>query len=297
MSLTMKPALARPAHGGGRPPAEQGLGRGFAFALLAHGLLVLGLVSGLQWRTATPPAFEAELWATVPVAAAPREQAPPEPEPEPESPPKPTPPQPQPKVPNQQELQQQREAEIAIVKAREAKLKAEQDRLAAERLKKQEQARRAEEQAKREQDKQRRDEQARELAKKKAEAQDAARREALRQENLRRIQGMAGASGAPTATGTALQSAGPSASYAGRIKARIRPNIIFAEKPGSNPRAEVEVRTLPDGRILSSRLLKPSGDLEWDRAVLRAIDKTEILPRDTDGRVPALLVIAFQPLE
>jgi colicin import membrane protein len=29
--------------------------------------------------------------------------------------------------------------------------------------------------------------------------------------------------------------------------------------------------------------------------VLRAIDRTEILPRDTDGRVPALMTIEFRP--
>ena len=33
----------------------------------------------------------------------------------------------------------------------------------------------------------------------------------------------------------------------------------------------------------------------WDEAVLRAITKTEMLPRDTDGRVPSPLVISFRP--
>ena len=32
-----------------------------------------------------------------------------------------------------------------------------------------------------------------------------------------------------------------------------------------------------------------------DEAVLRAIDKTEVLPRDTDGRVPPSLEISFRP--
>ena len=31
----------------------------------------------------------------------------------------------------------------------------------------------------------------------------------------------------------------------------------------------------------------------WDETVLRAIDKTEILPRDTDGRVPSAIVIEY----
>jgi colicin import membrane protein len=29
--------------------------------------------------------------------------------------------------------------------------------------------------------------------------------------------------------------------------------------------------------------------------VLRAIEKTEILPRDTDGTIPSTMVIAFRP--
>jgi len=57
------------------------------------------------------------------------------------------------------------------------------------------------------------------------------------------------------------------------------------------------VRTLPSGQIVASKLLKASGDAEWDKAVLRAIEKTGTLPRDTDGRVPPLLVISFQPRE
>jgi colicin import membrane protein len=31
--------------------------------------------------------------------------------------------------------------------------------------------------------------------------------------------------------------------------------------------------------------------------VLRAIDKTEVLPKDVDGRVPPTIVIAFRPNE
>ena len=71
--------------------------------------------------------------------------------------------------------------------------------------------------------------------------------------------GQAGASGEPGATGTALQSAGPSASYAGRIMARVRPNIVFADQVAGNPTAEVEVRAAGDGTILGRKLVKSSG--------------------------------------
>jgi colicin import membrane protein len=124
-----------------------------------------------------------------------------------------------------------------------------------------------------------------------------ARADAMRQENLQRMQGMAGASGGPNATGTALKSSGPSASYAGRLVGRIKPNITYPGDMVGNPRAEVDVRVAPDGTITSRRIVQSSGNKAWDEAVLRAIDKTEILPKDTDGRVPPLIVLGFRPLD
>ncbi len=292
-----------------RPPETQGLGRGLLFAVIAHAALLAALSAGVQWRTKTPPAFEAELWSAVPQAAAPKELIPPEPEPEPEA--EPVKPQLKP-APPPEEAQAERDAEIAIAKAREQKIKREQEakRLAeeAERKKqiaakeklereKEEKLKQAklEQQQKLEKEKQDKLKQAREA--KEAEARREAKLEAQRQENLKRIQGMAGASGGANATGTALKSSGPSASYAGRIMARIRPNIIYNGTPTGNPVAEVEVRVAPDGAIIARKLLKSSGDAEWDKAVLRAIDKTETLPRDTDGRVPPLMVFSFDPRE
>jgi len=31
--------------------------------------------------------------------------------------------------------------------------------------------------------------------------------------------------------------------------------------------------------------------------VRRAIDKTRVLPKDTDGRVPSIIVLGFRPLD
>ena len=97
-----------------------------------------------------------------------------------------------------------------------------------------------------------------------------------------------------TGTGNAAQSSGPSAGYGGRIKARIRPNITYNEDIASNPLATIEVRVAPDGTILGRKLVRASGVASWDEAVLRAIDKTETLPRDTDGRVPPVMTMEFR---
>ena len=107
----------------------------------------------------------------------------------------------------------------------------------------------------------------------------------------------AGASTDPAATGTAARTAGPSAGYAGRIKARIKPNIVLTGNVPGNPLATVEVRLAPDGTIVSRKLTHSSGSPTWDETVLRAIDKTEVLPRDIDGRVPSSMSIDFRPQE
>ncbi len=268
------------------PPPTAGLLRALLLAVLAHGLLVAALTWGVHWRRdAEVISAEAELWASVPVAAAPKLQEPP-PQPPVVDTPKPKPlPEPEPVVQppkvdialekekqrklKQRELEQQQEK----LKAEKAQLdKAKLDKIKADKLK-QQQADQA----------------------KKQEAMQVKQLEAQRQKNLQRMTGLAGATGGPSASGTAIQSAGPSASYAGRIKARIKPNIVFTEDISGNPIAEVEVRTAPEGSIIGRKLIKSSGDKAWDDAVLKAIDKTAVLPRDTDGRVPPLLVISFKP--
>ena len=109
------------------------------------------------------------------------------------------------------------------------------------------------------------------------------------------MSGLAGARGAEGSTGTGLKSSGPSAGYAGRIRASIKPNIVFTESVSGNPEAEVEVRTAPNGSIIGSKMLKSSGIKAWDEAVLKALDKLGTLPRDVDGRVPPSLIITFRP--
>ena len=152
------------------------------------------------------------------------------------------------------------------------------------------------EEAKREQQRADAERKKKELADKEAKkAQEQI--EAQRNKNIERMLDKAGATANGTIGGTAAQSAGPSAGYAGRIKARVRPNIVLTDTVDGNPLATVEVRLAPDGTIVARKLVKSSGAKSWDEAVLRAIDKTEILPRDVDGRVPSVIEIDFKPRE
>lgn len=283
------------------PPPQPGLVRAFVLALIAHLLLMLALTWGINWnREAENVAAEAELWSSVPQQAAPREvPAPPPPPAPPVQQSAPTPPPPA--VPREADIALEREKlkkEQALRKQeeleRQQKLEARKKREELEREKKLE-ARKKEEALRKQQLV---EQKAAEEKKKKAEELAKAKREAatvaeLRKENMERM--MKGATGAPSATGTALRSAGPSDSYAGRIRARVRPNIVFADDVSGNPMAEVEVRLAPDGTITSRRLVKSSGVKSWDEAVLRALDRTETLPKDVDGRVHTPLTIEFRP--
>ena len=120
---------------------------------------------------------------------------------------------------------------------------------------------------------------------------DEARAAQQREANLRRMMGQAG--GSAGSTGTAAHNAGPSGTYAGKLIGAIRRNIVFTGTPTGNPVATVEVTAAPGGSIISRRLAKSSGHKDWDDAVLRAVERTGSLPRDTDGRVPSPVTIDF----
>ena len=288
----MPAALARDAL---LPRADARLGLGALLALLAHGGLVGALALGLNWRLPQPDVLaSAELWAAVPQVAAPAPTpaptpAPPPPERRPEpAPPKPVPPKP---------VEADRDAEIALEKAAKRKKEQQAAREAAEREK------RAQEKAlllkKAAEDKRLADEKIAQrqaaLEDQRKQAKEAALQDAntakQREENLKRMLGQAGATGAANATGNAARDAAPSAAYAGRIKARIKPNIVLTQEVVGNPIAEVEVRCAPDGSIVGRRIVKTSGNPVWDDTVLRAIDRTAKLPLDNGQILPTMILV------
>jgi colicin import membrane protein len=272
------------------PRAEPGALRAFGLAMLVHLLLLIALTWGVSWKSKDLSlSFEAELWSALPQEAAPPLEAPPTP-PEPVAPPPPAPPPKAEAVPD---------ADIAIER--------EKKRLAEEKKKTQALAEKAEKTKKIEEAKKIAEAKAKAAKEAKAEAKKlAAQKEQLakkeaameakqRKENMDRINAQLGATGAADAKGTAQKASGPSASYGGKVRAKVKPNIVFTEDITGNPVAEVEVRTTPGGSITSQRLVKSSGNKAWDEAVIKAIIRTETLPLDTDGRVPTPLIIEFRP--
>jgi colicin import membrane protein len=270
--------------------ARPGMLRAYGLAVLVHAFLLAALTWGVGWnRDDNSLAVEAELWSALPQEAAPQAA-----EPLPVETPPPPPPAPPVKV----EAPRANEADIARERERERKVKEQ-----AELAQKEKQRVERERQEKAERDKREQQERDKKLAEEKKKKELEAKRkeqlasemrDKLRKEQMQRMASLAG-SGPATSTGTAAQTSGPSSGYAARIRARVKPNIVFLDDVSGNPSAEVEVRTAPDGTIIGRRLTKSSGVASWDEAVLKAIDKTEVLPRDVDGTVWTPMTIIFRP--
>ncbi len=316
------------AHSDFLPPPAPGLGRALVLALIAHGLLVLALTYAVPWHLQTPNAtFSAELWAPLPMEAAPPAPPPEPPTPEVESivaPPVPVPEPARTAPPPSPNL----DADIATAERKAQEKKKQQERrqtekreleqrkeetLKAEKQKAEESKRRKELDAAKAQDAKRLKEiEAAKVAEKKrlkdqeiAKQQEAdrlreeqAQSEILRKDARERALKLAGAaagSGSTSSTGTAAQSAGPSAKYGAKVVAAIRPNIASIKELSASLTAEYDVYTDASGKIMSAKIRKRSGDAYWDDAALSAILKTEKLPFDEDGRVPSPMTISLRP--
>ncbi|AQV93878.1 protein TolA [Cupriavidus necator] len=240
-----------------QPVRERGTLTCFLLALLMHALLGVLLYYGVRWHSAAPEGVAAELWEPIPEAAIPEPATRPTPKPA--------------------------EAEEADISLQEKQRKAE---LAArEQAQAQQRESQARTEAARKEDAQR----------KAMEAQRQASN-AQRQSELARLRAQAGGTSAAANAGTGSgASAKASSGYAERVRQRVKPNIIFNEDVPGNPPAVVAVSMAPDGSLLSTRLARSSGNAGWDNAVLRAVQRSDPLPRDTNGVAPSNILITFWP--
>ena len=285
------------------PPPTPGLVRGLGLAILAHAFLVAGLTWGVRWKQAPITlSAEAELWAAVPRQAAP---PPPPVEAAPLPPPAPPPPAqtatpslPDPQIAIERERQrQQKDKQLAADKLerdkRDKLRKAQEKQQALDKQRELEQQRELEKRLAA--DKQKAALEARRKDELKAQQEANKKLEAQRQANLQRMAGLAGSAGAPSSTGTAAQAAGPSASYAGRVKSMMK-KIYLPDSNTGNLKTDVEFQTRSDGTIVSLKVVNSSGNRVWDNALLKEWKEIGALPRDVDGRIPpSPLVISFSP--
>jgi colicin import membrane protein len=291
-------------------PKEPGRWRAITLAALVHIALVAFLWIGIRWQSETPITVEAEVWSPEIREAAPPPQPTTEPEPKPvvketpkpevKEPPvvKPEPPVAKPDIALEQEKKRKAEEErLAKQKAEEeklAKLKKEEE----EKLKKQKKEEEEKLAKKKAEEKLQKEAQAKKAADEKKRKEEEADEKLLakaRDEEMRRITGVAGTGGA----GDAPKSQGPRGdpSYAQRVGAKIKSNINFnvADDMAGNQAVEYEVQLLPDGSVGGMRKIKSSGVPGFDEAVRRAIEKAQPYPKDKSGAVPSSFIGIHRP--
>lgn len=277
-----------------RPQDASGWKPGLAMAFFVHLFLLGGLALGVNWKIQPPAAVEAEIWTDLPKVDEPAPPQPIAPPPEVEAvkPPPPPPPQPEKAV---EQPDQPADMAMVLTKPKVPKPKTE----APKEVKKEPPRKEVKKEPKevflpdppKKPTKPVVDPKAEAKAKAAAEAQakaDAAKLAAQRQANLDRLM--------RNLAKDQISSAGLSDSYIGRIVARVKANIVFPrDGVVGNPAALVSVECAADGRITGRKIIAGSGNDQWDQAVLRALDRTKVLPVDEHKRVPCPFEINFRP--
>jgi colicin import membrane protein len=238
---------------------EPGKAASAALAALVHLALALLLIYGIRWQTRPPEAVEVELVRAVPAPPAPVVEAAPEPAPPPKVEPKQ---EPKPAPPAKPDIalkeKEKPKPEPKPLPKVEPKPKPEPDRASQKLLDQELKALAAEREARKAEQ---------ELAQMKAAQAAGARSKAT-------------------------------ADYIGKIRGKIKGNIVLPPDIKGNPEAIFDVVQLPSGEILSVKLKKSSGHAAYDNAVERAILKSSPLPKPEQGDLFSRgLELKFRPLE
>ncbi|MCC8391892.1 cell envelope integrity protein TolA [Paraburkholderia sp. MMS20-SJTR3] len=141
-------------------------------------------------------------------------------------------------------------------------------------------------------------------AKAKAQAEAAAQAkkqlDAERRARLAQMQGMAGPPGSTGnglgKSGTGSGSGGTAASpgYADKVRRAVRPNISWGgETEGLE--TVIAVRCSPSGTLLGANVSRSSGNAAWDAAALRAVQRSDPMPLDVNGKAPESFYITLRP--
>jgi colicin import membrane protein len=236
-----------------------------ALAAAVHVALIVLLVYGIRWQTRPPEAVEVELVRALP-APAPAAVAPPEPEPAP--PPKV---EPEPKVEPKPEPKPAK-PDIALKEKPKAKPEPKPEPKPAPKI----------------EPKPETDKASRQLM------ADALKREQQQLEARKAEQELAQIK----ATQAAAARSKATADYIGKIKGKIKGNLVLPPDIRGNPEAIFDVVQLPSGEILSVKLKKSSGHAAYDNAIERAILKSSPLPKPEQGELfSRSLELKFRPLE
>ena len=250
-----------------------------ALALGVHGLFVLLLVFGVSWQTRHPAPVMVDLWEALP--------EPPTPAVKPRPPPpvkarEPAKAAPVPR-PGEKEPPPPKAPDIAL----------EKKKAAADRLKKLQAMQAAEEKARADAAKAAHEKQL-------AEQKRQALLRQMEEEDLKqRVAAEAAANEARVAKLTEARAAASKrqsevASVVGQyrdlISAKVRGNTRLPGNLTGNPEVRCLVKVLPTGEVQSVRVTQSSGNVAYDDAVVRAIEKSSPLPLPSDRDARAAFV-------
>ncbi|WP_233864252.1 cell envelope integrity protein TolA [Paraburkholderia adhaesiva] len=138
-------------------------------------------------------------------------------------------------------------------------------------------------------------------AKAQADAQATKKLDAERNARIAQMQGLAGGSEnaggnglAKSGTGSGAGGTAASSGYAEKVQRLVRPKIIWA---GATEGLEtvVTVRCAATGTLLSASVSRSSGNQQWDAAALRAVQQSDPMPLDKDGKAPSNFTITLRP--
>ena len=255
--------------------------KSLGLAALVHLFLLAFLWIGVQWQSQESTAVEAEVWDMTVRQAAPLAL--------PETPVE-VPKEVEPPKPIQQE-EPKEDPEIALAQEKKRQLE-EKKKLAELELAKKKEEKLAEEKLKKEKLE-------KNLLDKKNLAKEKAAQDKIFQEDMRRLNGQVLKSGSG-GLGDALKSTGNNRgdpSYNAKVAAKIKANTTYIVNDASanNPTVEFVINLFPDGSLKGPvKKTKSSGNLAFDEAVEKAIEKSQPFPRDKSGEVPSSLNIVHR---
>ena len=85
--------------------------------------------------------------------------------------------------------------------------------------------------------------------------------------------------------------------WMGKVRAKIRGNVVLPPDVRGNPEALFDVVQLPTGEVLSVKLKKSSGNPALDDAIERAILKSSPLPKPDKESPPRSFQLKYRPLD
>ncbi|WP_144144647.1 cell envelope integrity protein TolA [Paraburkholderia sp. BCC1884] len=212
----------------------------------------------------------------------------------------------------QQQLAADQAAQLAAQKAAAAKQKQQQQQQA-DKLKQQQLADQQKQQQLKEQQQEQQKQADAAEAQKKADAQKAAKAKAQadaaaqakkadaerRARVAQMMQGTAGGTGSTDGlgkSGTGSGSGGNAASpgYADKVRRAVLPHVSWSGDTAGLVTV-ISVRCSPTGTLLDSSISRSSGNSAWDDAAKRAVDLTNPMPQDINGKTPTNFLITLRP--